>query len=171
MRFGHKVTAKYKIVSNDARLKELLERAEENLFDADELEIERFEAKPEIEKIRHMYLQGECDAFAIAARAIFGGRVVSVTSDEYGSIHRLMRVSSGKLMDAAGWVTEKGLIRRYGLKDLHLTEGGDELLHFMGDDHDVILAAIAMLYLDKEPFRSNLKKIERFIKEEEARSR
>jgi hypothetical protein len=130
-----------------------------------EQDLEAFLARPDHEQIKHVYLHSDCDFFAVALLEIFDYKICGVTT-EHGPIHRLVQNESNQYIDASGFVTEEDLKKRYAAKQLNISKGGDESLAigFSGDEEDIQLAAVSMLYLPWMPFTDNIDKILQYIK-------
>lgn len=90
--------------------------------DMDEGEFARVSAMAPAERVRYCYVSGDCDVFAEALHRVTGWPIVGVSSPSRGPIHRLVRSPEGRLLDAAGWIDEDGLKKRYGLRRLDLSE-------------------------------------------------
>ena len=128
-------------------------------LEAGEEEFDRLEAMTDLMKVRQMYISGDCDAFAVALHRVTGWPIRGVSSREHGPMHRLIQAPDGRLLDAAGWVSEKELCRRYGVRRIAMSRpGGEELAGALlgmnedGIDSELVDAMIAMRAFDWAPF-------------------
>lgn len=54
-------------------------------------------------------------------------------------MHRLVQAPDGRLLDAAGWIDERELCRRYSVARVTLSPpGGEELAYVLGLDDDEV---------------------------------
>lgn len=111
------------------------------LDDTADEEFERIEAMSLIERVRYMYLSGECDAFAVALARMTGWSIRGLIDPEAGPVHRVVEAPDGRLLDASGWTDLSALAKRYRLKKPTLgSAGGEERalgwLEALTDDYD-----------------------------------
>lgn len=139
-------------------IKDIADEVASRLEAGDE-EFDRLETMPDLLKVRHMYVSGDCDAFAVALHRVTGWPIRCVSSEEHGPMHRLVEAPDGRMLDAAGWVDEKELRRRYGVKRIILSKPGGEELAFLlgldegrGIDPELFDAMVAMRAFEWAPF-------------------
>jgi hypothetical protein len=128
-------------------------------LEAEDEELDRLESVSDLMKVRYMYLAGDCDAFAVALHRVTGWPIRRVSSEEHGSMHRVVQAPDGRLLDAAGWIDESELCRRYAVQQVTLSPpGGEELAFVSGlDDEEGIVAelvdaVVALRTFDWAPF-------------------
>jgi hypothetical protein len=128
--------------------------------DMDDDEFERVSSMSADEKVKYFYLSSDCDRFADALHRITGWPIVGVSSPSLGPIHRLVQAPNGRMLDAGGWVDEKGLKARYGQKELDISAASASIgstsfgLDEDGIDHELVDAVAAVRQLPWEPFVS-----------------
>jgi hypothetical protein len=108
-----------------------------HLDDASDEEMARFDAMPPAEKIRYVYMCGECDAIAVTLHRIKGWPIRGVIAPEHGMMHRVVEAPDGRLLDASGWTDIAELAHRYGTAVALGPAGGEEqATGFIEQDYD-----------------------------------
>lgn len=123
-------------------------------------DLDRLAACPAHKAVTDLYLHSDCDDFAIALHRITGWRILSITSPERGTLHRLVVSPGRRMIDASGWVEERDIHHRYGTRrPLLVAQGGEELAlgstidDMEGDiDESLRLAVMAIRNLPFSPF-------------------
>lgn len=63
------------------------------------------------------FVSSDCGPFAYVLNRVTGWQVVAVSADQ-GYLHSLVRAPDGRMLDAAGWVTERAVKKRYGARKI-----------------------------------------------------
>lgn len=114
-------------------------------------EMERLSVMAPAEVLAYFYTSSDCDDFAVVLAGLVDGEVVGAVSPAQGPLHRLVRMSDGRLLDAKGWQSVPTLIERYGATDLELAEVDP----FSAGDEGQRAALEAMWYLADAPFQDD----------------
>jgi hypothetical protein len=149
---------------SEEELADLCTELVSDLFD-DEV-LEDMEEWPAEKRIRHAFLRGECDYFAVALHRMTGWPIRGVFSNDIGPLHRVVEAPDGRLLDASGWTSLEALRKRYKLKKravLTMSPPGDEemaigfTVECAGEtDWTLELAVAAIRMLPGEPFSSSM---------------
>ena len=72
--------------------------------------------------VRKAFMHGACGPFAAVLHEMTGWQLVNLSSPSLGEVHSLVRAPDGRLLDAAGWMTESSIAKRYGLRKPTFTD-------------------------------------------------